>query len=189
MTAATIIAVSWWAILPLVLLGSLLHFLFDWTKHNRIVAVFGAVNESYWEHIKIAIWPVAVLQTVLFAAGGYRIPGFLPAATIALYAIPVSMIGIVFLYKAITKRNYVWLDILVFAVVIVLAQAIFVLLLAELDAGVGTIVIAGCFLAGLLTAFLRFTLRPPREPDVFIDPLSGRYGLSAHPDLEEPARD
>lgn len=106
------------------------------------------------------------------------------ATTIALYAIPVSMVGLVFLCKAITNRNHVWLDILIFVIVIVIAQAIFVLLLAELAAGIATNVIAGLFLAGLLGAFLRFTLRPPREPDVFIDPLTGRYGLSAHPDLD-----
>jgi hypothetical protein len=38
-------------------------------------------------------------------------------------------------------------------------------------------------LAGLVAAFVRFTFRPPQEPDVFIDPLNKKYGIKAHPDL------
>lgn len=185
MSPETIVSVSWWMILPLGLIGSVLHFTFDWSGHHRLVAIFSAVNESYWEHIKIAIWPVCALQAVLFAFGGYRFPSFVPAATIALYSLPVSMIGLVFLYKSVTKRNVLWLDIAAFFVIIAIAQAIFVLLFEQLSASVVTISISAVFLAGLLFAFFRFTLRPPSEPDVFIDPLNKKYGLQAHPDYDQ----
>lgn len=184
MDTNTIIAVSWWMIVPLGIVGSLLHFLFDWTGHNRVAAVFSAVNESYWEHIKIAVWPVVVLHIVLFAAGGYRYPSFVPASTIALYSIPISMIGLIFLYKSITRRNVLWLDIAVFFIVIGIAQAVFVLVLGELAATAATIILAALFLIGLLVAFSRFTLRPPQEPDMFVDPIVSKYGLRAHPDLD-----
>lgn len=186
MELETIVAVSWWMILPLGVIGSLLHFAFDWSRHNRIVAVFSAVNESYWEHIKIAIWPVVLLQIILFAAGGYRYASFLPAATIALYSLPISMVGIVFLYKSITKRNVLWIDIAAFFVIIIIAQTLFVLFLEQLEPTWVTVALASVFLAGLLVAFLRFTLRPPNEPDMFIDPLNKKYGLQAHPDYESP---
>jgi hypothetical protein len=184
MTIDSVILVSLWMIVPLGLIGSVLHFLFDWTKHNRFVAIFSAVNESYWEHIKIAIWPVLLLQLVLFSLGGYQIPSFAPAATVALYSIPVSMVGLVFLYKSATKRNILWLDISIFFVCIAIAQSIFVLLLGELSPTSGTVVMSSLFLLGLIVAFLIFTFRPPKEPDVFIDPISKDYGLLAHPDLD-----
>ncbi|MFC5338870.1 DUF6512 family protein [Leucobacter denitrificans] len=186
MTLETIVATSWWMIIPLGVIGSVLHFTFDWSRHNRFAAVFSAVNESYWEHIKIAIWPVVLLQIVLFAAGGYRIPSFIPSATIALYSLPISMLGLVFLYKLVTKRNVLWLDIASFFMIIAIAQTLFVLVLEQLDPSWATITLAGCFLVGILLAFLRFTLRPPEEPDVFIDPLNKKYGIDAHPDYEAP---
>ena len=186
MSLDAIVSVSWWMIVPLIGIGSALHFAFDWSGHNRVFAVFSAVNESYWEHIKIAVWPVAALHLVLFAAGGFRIPAFIPAATIALYTIPVGMVGLVFAYKNLVRRNMLWLDIASFAIVIAAAQTVFVLILTELAAGAGTITLSAVFLLGLVIAFLKFTLRPPHEPDVFIDPLTGRYGLSAHPDLDRP---
>jgi hypothetical protein len=184
MTVDSVILVSLWMIVPLGLLGSVLHFLFDWTKHNRFVALFSAVNESYWEHIKIAIWPVFVFQLAMFSMGGYQILSFVPAATIALYSIPVSMVGLVFIYKALTKRNILWLDISIFFVCIAVAQSIFVLILGQLSPTTGTVVISILFLLGLIIAFLLFTVRPPKEPDVFVDPINKRYGLRAHPDLE-----
>jgi hypothetical protein len=123
---------------------------------------------------------VLLLQIVLFAAGGYRYPSFVPAATVALYSIPIGMVGIVFLYKAVTKRNVLWADILTFVLVIALAQAIFIGLLVQLAPNPATIVIATVFLAGIIAAFLRFTVRPPSEPDTFIDPLTQRYGERGH---------
>jgi hypothetical protein len=184
MTLQSIILISLGMIVPLGILGSLLHFLFDWTKHKRFVAILAAVNESYWEHIKIAVWPVMLLQISLFLAGGNQLPSFVPAATISLYSIPITMVGLVFLYKSISKRNILWLDISLFFVVIAIAQSLFVLLLEQLNPTMGTIVLAVLFLAGLIAAFLRFTFRPPQEPDVFIDPTNKKYGLGAHPDID-----
>lgn len=184
MTLESITLISLWMIVPLGVLGSLLHFLFDWTKHNRIVAIFAAVNESYWEHIKIAVWPVMLLQISLFIAGGNQFPSFVPAATIALYSIPITMVGLIFLYKSISRRNILWLDISLFFVVIAVAQSLFVLLLQQLNPTTGTIVLAVLFLVGLTAAFLRFTFHPPQEPDVFIDPINKKYGLRAHPDID-----
>jgi hypothetical protein len=184
MNLATVIEVSLWMVLPLGFVGSLLHFLFDWTNHNRFVAVFAAVNESYWEHIKIAVWPVMVVQLALFLSGGHLSPSFIPAATLALYSIPITMVGLVFAYKALTKRNILWIDITVFFVTIAIAQTLFVLVLDQLRPTLATIIFAVFFLLGLIVAFGLFTLRPPREPDPFIDPLNQKYGLSAHPDIE-----
>lgn len=179
-------AVSWWAIVPLVIVGSLLHFAFDWSGHNRFFAVISAVNESYWEHIKIAAWPTMVLYVVLFASGGYAFASFVPAATIALYSIPITMIGTVWGYKSIARRNILWLDIGLFGLSIAVAQAIFVSMFQGLDADVPIQIISVVYLLGIVGAYAVFTLRPPSEPDVFIDPITNEYGLDAHPDLNRP---
>lgn len=105
MSIDSIATIDHWMILPIFLLGSLLHFTYDWSKHNKYVAVFSAVNESYWEHIKIAFWAVLFLGIIEFAFGGYSHLSFIPAKTIALYSIPVSMIALVFAYKHFTKKN------------------------------------------------------------------------------------
>ena len=44
--------------------GNLLHFVFDWSGENRIVAAFAAVNESTWEHMKLLVIPWVVWSLV-----------------------------------------------------------------------------------------------------------------------------
>lgn len=96
MTLDQIAILDHWMILPLFLIGSGLHFIYDLAKHHKGVALFGAVNESYWEHIKIAFWPVFLLAVIEFVLGGWKVGSFIPAKTIALYTIPVFMIAAVF---------------------------------------------------------------------------------------------
>ena len=41
----------------MVVLGSALHFLFDLAGGWPTLALIAAVNESIWEHLKLAFWP------------------------------------------------------------------------------------------------------------------------------------
>ncbi len=180
MNAEDLLSISIWLALPLVTIGTLLHFVYDWTGQRRWVALFASVNESYWEHIKIAFWPLFVYYAALFFLGGNELPGFIPAATVALYSVPVTMIATVFAYKRFAGRNILYLDILMFIITMLMSLMLFVLLSAELVASPLTTGLSLLFLLALLIAFGTYTLRPPAEPDFFIDPTNQRYGLDAH---------
>ena len=41
----------------IIILGTTLHFWFEWTGYWRPMALIAAVNESTWEHFKMAFWP------------------------------------------------------------------------------------------------------------------------------------
>lgn len=46
------------------ILGTLLHFTFEWSGNSTFVASFSAVNESTWEHLKLLFFPM-LLTTIL----------------------------------------------------------------------------------------------------------------------------
>ena len=48
------------------IMGTLGHFLFEWTGENAIVGLFFPVNESTWEHLKLLFFP-----TLIFSLGEY----------------------------------------------------------------------------------------------------------------------
>ena len=48
------------------LFGTLLHFVYEWSGGNRVIAVFSAVNESTWEHMKLLFIPFLVFTVVEF---------------------------------------------------------------------------------------------------------------------------
>ena len=47
-------------------LGSLLHFVYDWSGQSRVAAAFAAVNESTWEHMKLLFIPFLLFTVAEF---------------------------------------------------------------------------------------------------------------------------
>ena len=41
----------------IIFLGSALHFTYEFSGRFDFIGVFSAVNESVWEHLKLAFWP------------------------------------------------------------------------------------------------------------------------------------
>ena len=51
------------------IVGTLLHFLYDWLSESILIAPFSSVNESTWEHMKLFFWPAflfAAVQSLFF---------------------------------------------------------------------------------------------------------------------------
>ncbi len=46
------------------LLGTLLHFVYEWTGKSILAAPFSAVNESTWEHMKLLFFPMLIFSLV-----------------------------------------------------------------------------------------------------------------------------
>ncbi|MBQ8636700.1 MAG: hypothetical protein IJ423_01740 [Clostridia bacterium] len=82
-------SLSFWQIFGFIftgVAGVVLHFLFDWTNQNIVVAPFCAVNESTWEHMKILFIPMFVFAIIENLYIGKRYKSFWC----------VKLIGIVF---------------------------------------------------------------------------------------------
>jgi ABC-type cobalamin transport system permease subunit len=48
----------------IIFLGSLLHFTFEWSAKFWLVGIFSAVNESTWEHLKLAVIPALLWMLI-----------------------------------------------------------------------------------------------------------------------------
>ncbi len=60
-------SISLWSLLGFAvtsLLGTLLHFVYEWTGKSIIAASFSAVNESTWEHMKILFFPMLIFSLI-----------------------------------------------------------------------------------------------------------------------------
>ena len=40
-----------------VIVGTLAHFVYEWTGKNPIAAIFFPIDESVWEHVKLLFFP------------------------------------------------------------------------------------------------------------------------------------
>ena len=66
--------------------GSLAHFIYQWTGENPAAALFVPVNESTWEHMKMLFYPMLLLILIGFIFFEHQHPGLLFAATTGLCA-------------------------------------------------------------------------------------------------------
>jgi hypothetical protein len=156
--------------------GSALHFAFEWCGRLPIVAPFAGVNESVWEHLKLAFWPAVVYAVVEYVAFGKVVAGFGLAKSVGILVMPVCIVLLFYGYKALLGHHILWLDILIFLVAVSMGQMSSYLLLAagHGHAGVGRVGLAGLVLLGL--CFAAFSFRPPRLA-IFRDSVTGKYGL------------
>lgn len=101
------------ALVMALLLGVGLHDLFSFFP--SIVTEFVApVNESIWEHLKIVFFPL-LLAELLFYPLEHRARGLL-----SLYIVCLGMLGVAWMYHVVLGGRAVWVDIVLFAVTILL---------------------------------------------------------------------
>ena len=65
--------IDWWELggfLFTVTAGTALHFLYAWSGQRSWAAVFSAVNESVWEHMKLLYVPLFLLSMVQLCCQG-----------------------------------------------------------------------------------------------------------------------
>ena len=166
----------WLSVIVISVVGTLAHFLYDWTGKNRIIGLFAAVNESTWEHIKIALTP-----TFLWSLYDGYLYGENPSYWSAKFSsllVLVLFIPLAFkLYLKIFKKDILAFDIIIFYAAIILSQLIFYSLLAidkialSYFGCIGTFILFGCYMT--------LTLEPIKN-ELFLDPITNRYGFRAH---------
>lgn len=95
-------------------LGTLLHFTYNWSSKNGFVALFSAVNESTWEHLKLLFIPAAIFGVIEYFTDGRELQGFLTVKAVGIWVGMLSIVVLYYTYTEIIGRNFMWLDILIF---------------------------------------------------------------------------
>ena len=157
------------------LLGTLLHFLYDWTGGSLLVAPFSGVNESTWEHMKLLFWPMflyAVAQSFFFRDRGDYWCIKLRGILLGLVLIPVLF----YTYNGVIGRSPDWINIAIFFVSAAAAYFYETRLFERESVVCKHPRRAAAVLCLIGVLFVVFTFATP-EIGVFRDPLTGTYGI------------
>ena len=156
--------------------GSVLHFVFDWVGGWPPVALIAAVNESVWEHLKLAFWPGLIFALIVFLFLRAKTKNFWVAKTCGLFTMPVIIGAVFYGYTALVGRHILWLDIALFGLAVVAGQMISFALMVREPFGPKTRIAVGVVMALMIAAFSLFSYLPPRWP-LFRDSSTGQYGI------------
>lgn len=160
------------------IIGTILHFTYELSGHNKYVAMFSAVNESTWEHIKIGLSPM--LLWGLFDGFKYGSnQNYFFAKSLSLLVL-ITVIPVLFYgYKIFTKKSFLIIDILIFYIAIFTGEWVFYYVINSLLPNyiLGYI---GCILLFIIFGFYLLLTLWPIKNELFIDPITKKYGIKGH---------
>lgn len=158
------------------LVATILHFVYDLSGGSALSILFGSVNESVWEHIKIFAVGFVLFSVieVLWLKPPFK--KYVTARTISLYFLMLSIIVFFYTYTFITKKPILILDLISsFLLVALSAYISYRILTCECKLEM-YFSIAFMLLILFFVMFFSFTLFPPKI-DLFKDPVTQMYSI------------
>ena len=156
------------------ILGTLLHFTYKWSGENQYVAWLSSINESVWEHLKLAYFPMMLTVIFGYFFVGKKVSNFLCSKIIGIIIALVFMVTFFFTYTGILGKNIPVIDIASFYVAVVLGEYVAYRLMVSMFKC--NYKIALVILVVLGFSFIYFTYNTPNI-GIFKDPITGKYGL------------
>jgi len=161
----------------IVVLGSLLHFAFEWSGGWTPIAPIAAVNESVWEHLKLGFWPALAYAVLEYSRFGKSANNFSSAKTLGIYLIPITIVVLYYSYTGILGHGLLIVDIVIFVEAVIVGQLVSYGLLttSPLPGRLNRFAPIALVVLGIL--FVLFTFHPPQLP-LFRDSVTGAYGIA-----------
>lgn len=152
-----------------------LHFVFSWFGPGALSILFGAVNESVWEHVKIfsAAYAGWALFQLLWVKVRFR--QYVAAKCAGLYLLMGGVIVFHYGFVRLFGRSDMWADIIGSAVMVVLAQLLSYRMTVSLRDYGEYFAPSICLLTLYYLMFFSFTVYPPKT-ELFRDPRTGGFG-------------
>ena len=156
-------------------MGTLLHFVYDWTGQSVIAAPLSAVNESTWEHMKLLYVPLLLFAIIQGRFLTRNHPAFWCAKLIGTVAGLITIPLLYYGYTGALGASANWFNITIFYI----ATAVVFLIENHLMKHHLSCRHPKWALAVLLSIgglFVALTFWAPTLP-LFRDPLTGTYGV------------
>ena len=153
-------------ILAVAILGSLNHFLYDWTGGSSFAALFCPINESPWEHLKLLFFPFLFLTLGTAALRRFRDRRFFYCRFLGVVCGMAFTLVTFYTYTGIWGSHVLILDLLIFFLSVVLSFSAARFFFRALKQIPSANVIFTLWGAGIFFFFV-FTCFPPGIPLFF----------------------
>jgi len=156
--------------------GSFFHFVFALLGEWPPSALIAAVNESVWEHLKLAFWPALFFALIEWTFLRKETKYFWTAKAYGMISMPIIIASFFYGYTAISGHNILWLDISLFVFAVFAGQMISYRLMLRHSISFKAKFLAVILLVLMVASFSLFTFFPP-HCFLFCDPRTGQYGI------------
>lgn len=158
------------------IIGTLLHFTYELSNENIFLAIVSAVNESVWEHLKIAVMPMFLWMFIEFITLKFRRENLWSSLLIKLFTTIAFITVSYYLYTSILGTHNLWIDMSIFYIAILLAQILGYKEVTAKNINVKYEEISKYLVIIIFVMFVVFTFIPPKI-DIFRDEVTSTYGV------------
>lgn len=157
------------------ILGTLLHFTYEFFGKDIFVASFSAVNESVWEHLKLLFFPMLLTTIISYFYIGKKVSNLLCSKTLGILVSMAFIIIFFYTYTGILGKSIVFIDIASFFVAVILGEYLaYQLIINNFKCNN---IISIIILTVILISFIVFTYFTPKI-EIFKDPTTNQYGIT-----------
>jgi len=113
------------------IVGTIGHFIYDWSDKNKLIGFLFATNESVWQHLKLGITPIILWTIIELLTFNFNNLFFTKFFSIISFII--VLLSLYYIYKYFSKKNILFLDILIFYISLAISYYVSIKLLFSLD--------------------------------------------------------
>lgn len=150
------------------ILGTLLHFLYQWSGNHFFIGLFSPINESIWEHMKLLFFPMLLYSFLFIPKLKKNYPCIISSLCFGILIGTLLIPVLFYTYTSFTGNNIFFLDIATFILSIIIAFFISYRLTLSCKAEPYHFLLYGLIII-LFLCFALFTYYPPNLP-LFLDP-------------------
>lgn len=165
------------AILFVIVVGTLSHFTYALSGNSNFVALFSAINESTWEHLKLIFFPTMLFSIIQYFFLKNDVKNFWQAKTIGAITGMFMIVVIFYTYTGIIGDSLWPIDILLFVISAITSEYIaYRIMIKEEKRNKITQALSIACVILITIMFFAYTFNPPEIP-LFLDPITKSYGI------------
>lgn len=149
-------------------LGTLGHFVYEWSGEVTALGLFFPVNESTWEHLKLLFFPSVIYFAVEYFLLREKPKCYIPACVSGIFIGMLAIVVAYYTYRGVIGKNIDFINILIYFLGLGVTLAVRNLSVKNLKCGNSVkLPLISVFVMTLL--FVIFSFNPP-DLGIFISP-------------------
>lgn len=145
--------------------GTLLHFVYQWSGYNPVVALFAPINESVFEHMKLLFVPYLIWSLIELGKIGSWENSFFPRKAFSVLVGMLFIILFFYFYTNIFHKNFLAADIGLFVIGTILTFSLdYLMKVTGIPCNNGLCAFGTLLMLIMVLMFPVFTFCPPALP-------------------------
>ena len=102
------------------LMGTVSHFVYNWSGKNWFLGLFFPVNESIWEHLKLIFFPALAYFILEYFSINKKPENYIPAAISGVFCGVISIMVLYYTISGIIGKSVDFINILIYFTAVII---------------------------------------------------------------------